>query len=716
MQAERIIEKAQKLGINIADGNSLEVLEDIASQLGLDPASDASTIENVLDSQLNGGNNSGNTNDGIETLDAPSDMTPDSIPDTGRGRFGEAEYNAAKTEDGVYDKDHYKKKSEELDEKVKKAEEEKKKTQKEVPNKKNGGEAGNDFRNKNFFDKAKDNAELLKAKNDRLQNKINGAKAKAYNAMHPVEALKDQAKAKAKEAAKEAGKKVAKAAGEATKKASAAVGKKIAAFIASNPVVLIVIGAVALILLIIILYIGYEDSEYNYIGLSGYKYYPGACTKVLADGEFVSIEEYVKGVIAKEVGGGHLETYKTFAVAARTFIIRQGVKVGDDVESCYYDAEKVLQAYDPSRITDLHSQAVDETRGLIVTLNGEPKTYYDASCVFTKEQAEQAKPDGSYSEDYYYIKYGSLILDDYQFQPVEKDKISGIGTLEHYANEAENGGPCPGNHGYGMSQNGSNYLEIYNEYTWDQIIDYYYQGHHEIKSIYRSFSYSGKYPIEPDNELYSNLAFLIDESLENHLEKKGSTTDEFNQHLYSEIEKAGIGTREGVISAAVTLIGSLAETGVKLNYQWAGKYYSLGINPSWGKLNGSLGYCDSYNATYTSGKCETHYKWNSFDCSGFVNWAIRNGMQDNSIPQHNTTTANGTSLSKDIAVCKPGGVLVSEGHIVLIVGIDEEKNKYIVAESTGSDIYTGIGGVKLSYYDFAKQGYVCKNLDDVYGE
>ena len=274
-------------------------------------------------------------------------------------------------------------------------------------------------------------------------------------------------------------------------------------------------------------------------------------------------------------------------------------------------------------------------------------------------------------------------------------------------------GTRTGAHGNGMSQWGAAYLAEQG-YEYKKILEYYY-GDFEIMSIYKSLNYSSEYAINPNDASYGNLAFLIDNSFEDFLSSKGNSIENFNSYLYDQIEDAGIGTREGVVSAAVSLIGSLAEMGIKLNYQWGGKYYSLGVNPNWG--NPASTSCDSYASVgYDKSICLTNYKWSSLDCSGFVNWALINGMQDTTIPVQTTNTSGGISLSSNTAVCQPGGVLVSSGHIVLVVDIDDTNKKYIVAESTGSRIANGTGGVKLSYYNYDASNYVCKNLDEMYGE
>ena len=499
----------------------------------------------------------------------------------------------------------------------------------------------------------------------------------------------------------------------------------------------IVIFVPLLILMLFVTVFGdFGEGSSSGIGLSGYDYYAGACDKVKVNNNLISIEEYVAGVLNVEVPGfTEPETLKTMSIAARSFTLSRYRKVGED-DDCYYeinDTTDSSQGYTSKEASEAIQNAVKATRGLIITVDGVPKGNYDASCVYTAEQARAASKDQNFEDGYYYIRFGEWNIGEVHYQKIEKEKAKSIGTLGSYVSKAESGGACSGNHGGGISQNGLAYLETYENYDLNKMVDYYYNGKAKIVSIYKGFSgtgngYSGDYPIEPNNELYSNNKFLINTTISNVLSNNGSSLEKFNENLKSEIEKAGVGTREASVAAAVTLIGSLAEQGFKLNYQWGGKYEYLGINADWGKSADTSACNTSYVANgYVADVCTTNYRWSSFDCSGFVTWAILNGMQGRNSPggvtinQKNIFNSKATSLKSNEAVCKIGGVLQSSGHIVLVVGHDDVKKQYIVAESTGSRLETGHGGVVLSYYpygntDLSRGYYWCSNLDDIYGD
>lgn len=478
-----------------------------------------------------------------------------------------------------------------------------------------------------------------------------------------------------------------------------------------------------------------ESGSSDYGGLYGYDYYQGACANVKVNNNLISMEEYVAGVLNVEVPGfTEPEALKTMSIAARSFTLSRYRKVGEG-DDCYYeinDTTDSSQGYTSKEASEAIQNAVKATKGLIITVDGVPKGNYDASCVYTAEQARAASKDQNFEDGYYYIRFGEWNIGEVHYQKIEKEKAKSIGTLGSYVSKAESGGACSGNHGGGISQNGLAYLETYENYDLNKMVDYYYNGKAKIVSIYKGFSgpgngYSGDYPIEPNNELYTNNKFLINKSISDVLSKNGSSVEEFSEYLKKEIEKAGVGTRDGSVTAAITLIGSLAEQGYKLNYQWGGKYEHLGINADWGTSGSTAACYDSYKKQgYNPEKCVSNYKWNSFDCSGFVTWAIINGMQGRNSPggvtisQTSIFNSKATSLKSNEAVCKIGGVLQSSGHIVLVVGHDDVNKQYIVAESTGSRLETGRGGVVLSYYPYGNtglsRGYWCSNLDDIYGD
>lgn len=198
-----------------------------------------------------------------------------------------------------------------------------------------------------------------------------------------------------------------------------------------------------------------------------------------------------------------------------------------------------------------------------------------------------------------------------------------------------------------------------------------------------------------DYELSSDGDEILHEPLDLFLESKGTSLEEFNNLIASNVEDAGYGTRAGVVAAAVTLIAELGNNyDVKIPYFWGGGHGQMitGAEGNWG-----------------SNQCRASangriYDYCGLDCSGFVAWAIWNGGfniaarvtgQFQDLPG-----AERVSLSSSSAVLEPGDLLESNSHIVLVIGVDEETNEYICAEASG---YTT--GVLFTRRPFSRSGY-----------
>ena len=87
-----------------------------------------------------------------------------------------------------------------------------------------------------------------------------------------------------------------------------------------------------------------------------------------AEEALVDLDEYVRGVVASEVGNTHIESCKAMAVAARTNAMAcvQGDKVMSDLST-------KTQAFRSDRLTSAYpnaKQAAEETSGLVLYYNG----------------------------------------------------------------------------------------------------------------------------------------------------------------------------------------------------------------------------------------------------------------------------------------------------------------------------------------------------------
>lgn len=233
-----------------------------------------------------------------------------------------------------------------------------------------------------------------------------------------------------------------------------------------------------------------------------------------------------------------------------------------------------------------------------------------------------------------------------------------------------------------------------------------------LEGVYGSSSYSsakctyGGVFDYGDYTLSSENTSILHEPLDEFLEDNGTSLEEFNELIADNVDDAGWGTRAGVVAAAVTLIGELGDNyGVKVPYYWGGGHYD-------GVVDGALGYWGSTQChTYANNQ---HYNYCGFDCSGFVPWAIKNGGFKKGVDLasnfQNMPNARRVKLTNQPEL-QPGDLLESDGHIVLVVGIDEASGQYICAEAMGNAY-----GVLFTRRAFNESGYWGVDLEDYYND
>ncbi len=105
----------------------------------------------------------------------------------------------------------------------------------------------------------------------------------------------------------------------------------------------------------------------------------------------VPFEEYIKGVVAAEVGSKwDIEALKAQAVAARTYAIYQ--KINNGSQKSLYDLTSTVQhqVYKGGSVPENVERAVNETRGEILTYEGKPilAYYHSTSGGITEDPAE----------------------------------------------------------------------------------------------------------------------------------------------------------------------------------------------------------------------------------------------------------------------------------------------------------------------------------------
>lgn len=369
--------------------------------------------------------------------------------------------------------------------------------------------------------------------------------------------------------------------------------------------------------------------------------------------ETYPLDEYIAGVINNEVGMfGNIEVYKQFAIAARTFFLR-------NQDNCTLEASDRRQTF--SEVTEstpngeLMMQAAQETSGIVLldTDGNLINSEYDAFCSIAVD------------ENYYTIK-----------QQNQKIPRTWVDSQSGIAAEWKQG-DCTGNHGRGMSQWGSYYLATEEDYTYEELIQYYL-GSENVSISGRGFM-SSVANLDIKN---TGNATNIHEPISSFLASHNSSLEQYNEYIKNSVESVGVGTRAGVVAAAVSAINFLYDNyNHMIPYYWGGSYMGVGA-PSF------IG--ESAYAVSSSG---TPYYYNGFDCSGFVSWAVRNGgyklrrtlAGDFHTYVPSSSVCNGTSQS---CIGQPGDIIEDDTHVVLIVAVDEANNKYFIAESQGGN--TGV--------------------------
>jgi len=382
-----------------------------------------------------------------------------------------------------------------------------------------------------------------------------------------------------------------------------------------------------------------------------------------------SLTDYVAGVVAAEVGGFvNKEVYKTYALAARTFGLMHAS------EDCTIEGSARRQAFkDITESTDEASkliyEAVQETEGQVLISNNDLYSIaYDAFCYIDKD-----------SNYYTLSQKGQKIPTDW----VE----SNIGNYYYKncpcnANDksmtdcwSSSGSWRDGGHGSGMSQYGAYYLAKELGYTYDEILNYYFGDDGvTISSNYFLSSIAG---LEIKDTTNGDLLY---EPITTFLESRGSSLEELNSFVYNSVKENGVGTRAGVVTAAVSMINYLYDNfNTSLPYYWGGSSQTIGLPKKIGI------YSPSSASSYT-GKTDYHI---SFDCSGFVSWVIKNGGYElprlTTVGFHDTFAKNSCNIRDENCIGQPGDLINSRGcHVQMIIAVDQENGKYYIAESSGS--------------------------------
>ena len=421
------------------------------------------------------------------------------------------------------------------------------------------------------------------------------------------------------------------------------------------------------ILIFIIFYIVASIASLGEGGLATGGYYAMRCPEVTVimtdksnnyattDTKTYALEDYVAGVVAAEVGMfNNLEVYKEFAILARSYFLTH-----DD--NCTIESSDRKQVFrditaKSTSTEQLIYQAVEETKGKVLLKDNELiSSQYDAFACIAEDN------------NYYTISQANQRIPKTWIN----SRISKSSQPDWFiCNGKEN---LKNHHGEGVSQYGSMYLASEMNYKYDEILAFYLG---DDITISRGGFMSSIAGLEIKDT--TNSTPLL-ESLASYLAANGSSIEEFNAYIMDNVKENGAGTREGVVTAAVSFVNFLYDGGgVRIPYLWGGHYQKIGVNPYFGATVDTT--VDIYGRSFG---------YSGLDCSGFVSWAIRNGGYN--ISRHTTATfdddfsSDSCYIGSDSCIGQPGDLINSAScHVQMIVAVDEANSVYYVAESTGS--------------------------------
>lgn len=193
--------------------------------------------------------------------------------------------------------------------------------------------------------------------------------------------------------------------------------------------------------------------------------------------------------------------------------------------------------------------------------------------------------------------------------------------------------------------------------------------------------------------------------LSEYISKKGGSIEDLNKLIARSVRAAGLYTKTGAATAAVSLQVVLVQKyGIKIPYWMGGVLNAYGASSLWGQYR--------ENTTYEG------YYYYGLACGGFVNWSYKNtGVVYSDMNNNNYYFWDGITYSKENG--EVGDVLRrfptnnSNEHVAIIIG--KTDTAFIVAEA-----HTQTTGVSIGLYPYDKpNGYTIikgERLTNTYGK
>lgn len=401
------------------------------------------------------------------------------------------------------------------------------------------------------------------------------------------------------------------------------------------------------------------------------------CKSITVSGySTMSVDEYVAGVVQHEFGGAPEEVLKAQAIAARSYGLAGASK--DSNGNCSInDTSEGFQTYSSSP-SDSSIQAANDTSGMImVDENGN---------IASTEYSSNSLPAP-------YSSYGSTVTMSERNLEIPKDwwaanKTCSDSQLNTITSKKDAYGRnvygC--GHGRGMGQIAAKYLAVEKNYTYDQILDYFYGSDSEYNWSLASTKGATTNCTSSGNGNFGSLtSYNLNHDGLNILSHTLSDSDmnSLNNYIEQEIKKNDSSYSNAVAAAGQALVYWFEQQGTYLGYYWGGGHELFtGASSSWGSNKGS----DDHGHTYYG-----------MDCSGFVSWSIRNACKADFSALAENFLAYGNSISLDDA--KPGDVIASSAHVMLVVKNNGDGTVTVAEEGGTSDglVFSKVDSNRMSY-------------------
>ncbi len=403
----------------------------------------------------------------------------------------------------------------------------------------------------------------------------------------------------------------------------------------------------------------------------------------------MSFDDYIAGVVGGEVGvfSGHPEIQKALAVAARTYSVNaakngtHGASI-DANGNCTVPTGENFQVYNAKYVSDSNIMSiVQDTSGqILVDENGNTKsTEYDSILI-------ESPYDSSGNE--VSLKQRGLSIPKSWLEEVNEFKIScpKYGGSNGNLNSSKNGGYGCG-HGRGMGQWGGLYLEMEKNYDMVQILDFFYGEDTDYKLSLASSKGAGTECTSESNNDFGTLEeYNLNHNgltmLSSPLSK--SDIDDLNEYIEDEMDKNDSSYNSKVAAAGQGLVYWFEKHKKYLGYYWGGGHEIFtGAHSDWGNTS--------------HGKDEKGNQYFGMDCSGFVSWSIRNACKADFSAVAENFLGFGNSISLDKA--KPGDVVASEGHVMLVVKNNGDGTVTVAEEGGSSDglVFSTVDSNRMTY-------------------